>query len=55
MLRVMYQAAIAEYEVQPHDVVYFDVTNALRMRGSVEDSDLAITIDNGCDTLAGMV
>lgn len=55
MLRVMYQAASAEYEVQPHDVVYFDVTNAVRMRSSVEDSDLAVTIDNGCDTLAGMV
>jgi hypothetical protein len=55
MLRVMYQAANAEYQVQPHDVVYFDVTNAVRMRGSSEDSDLATTIDNGCDTLAGMV
>ncbi|HLW84033.1 MAG TPA: hypothetical protein VKR60_02390 [Candidatus Sulfotelmatobacter sp.] len=55
MLRVIYQAANAEYEVQPHDVVYFDVTNAVRRRSSTEDSDLATTIDNGCDTLAGMV
>src|SRR5580692_3174389 len=55
MLRVMYQAAIAEYQVQPHDVAYFDVTNAVRMRSSVDDCDLATTIDNGCNTLAGMV
>jgi|SRR5579872_1007765 len=55
MLRVIYQAANAEYEVQPHDVVYFDVTNAVRMRSSSDDSDLATTIDNGCDTLAGML
>lgn len=55
MLRVIYQAAIIEYDVQPHDVVHFDVTNAVRMRSSSEDSDLATTIDNGCDTLAGMV
>ena len=55
MLRVMYQAANAEYEVQPHDVVYFDVTNAVRRRGSTEDSDLATTIENGCETLAGML
>lgn len=55
MLRVMYQAANAEYRVQPHDVVYFDVGNAVRRRSSNDDSDLATTIDNGCDTLAGMV
>ena len=55
MLRVMYQAAIAEYQVQPHDVAYFDVTNAVRMKSSVDDCDLATTIDNGCNTLAGMV
>ena len=55
MLRVMYQAANAEYQVQPHDVVYLDVTNAVRRRSSTEDSDLATTIDNGCDTLASMV
>ena len=55
MLRVMYQAANTEYEVQPHDVIYFDVANAVRIRGSNEDADLATTIDNGCETLAGMV
>lgn len=55
MLRVMYQAANKEYEVQPHDVIYFDVANAVRIRGSNEDADLATTIDNGCETLAGMV
>ena len=55
MLRVMYQAANAEYQVQPHDVVYFDVGNAVRRRGSSDDCDLATTIDNGCDTLACMV
>ena len=55
MLRVMYQAANKEYEVDPHDVVYFDVTNAVRMRSSSEDSELATTIDNGCETLASMI
>jgi hypothetical protein len=55
MLRVMYQAANAEYQIQPHDVVYFDVANAAPIRSSRADADLATTIDNGCDTLAGMV
>ena len=52
MLRVIYQAASIRYQVEPRDVVYFDIANAARMRGSREDSDLASTIDNGCDTLA---
>lgn len=55
MLRVIYQAAVAEYEIQPHDVIYFDVANAVRVRSSSQDGDLATTIDNGCETLAGMV
>lgn len=55
MLRVMYQAAkIDGKEVDPHDVVYFDVANAARVRSRHGDADLAITIDNGCETLAGM-
>jgi hypothetical protein len=52
MLRVIYQAASIQYQVEPRDVVYFDIANAARLRGSREDSDLASTIDNGCDTLA---
>ena len=52
MLRVIYQAASIRYQVEPRDVVYFDIANAARLRGSREDSDLASTIDNGCDTLA---
>jgi len=56
MLRVMYQAAKADgKKVEPHDVVYFDVANAARVRSKQEDADLASTIDNGCETLAGMV
>jgi len=55
MLRVMYQAANTSYQVQPHDVIYFDVVNAVRVRSSNEDAYLATTINNGCDTLAGMV
>lgn len=54
MLRVIYQAALTRFKVEPHDVVYFDVLNAARVRGSHRDADLATTIDNGCDTLAGM-
>jgi hypothetical protein len=52
MLRVIYQAASIQYQVEPRDVVYFDIANAARLRGSRGDSDLASTIDNGCDTLA---
>jgi hypothetical protein len=55
MLRVMYQAAIIGYQVLPRDVIYFDVVNAVSVRSSNEDAELAMTIDNGCDTLAGMV
>jgi hypothetical protein len=55
MLRVMYQAAQVQYQIQPHDVVYFDVVNAARVRSSNADADLATTIDNGCEDLAGMV
>jgi hypothetical protein len=55
MLRVMYQAAHTQFQLEPRDVVYFDIANAARIRSSNEDADLATTIDNGCDTLAGMV
>jgi hypothetical protein len=54
MLRVIYQAAATRFQIEPRDVVYFNVANAVRMRGSDQDADLATTIDNGCDTLAGM-
>jgi hypothetical protein len=54
MLRVIYQAATTRFQIEPRDVVYFDVANAARMHGSDQDGDLATTIDNGCDTLAGM-
>lgn len=54
MLRVMYQAAQSQYQIQPHDVVYFDVANAARIRSSNDDAGLATIIDNGCDTLAAM-
>jgi len=54
MLRVIYQAATTRFQIEPRDVVYFDVANAARMHGSDEDADLATTIDNGCETLAGM-
>jgi hypothetical protein len=54
MLRVIYQAAATRFQIEPRDVVYFDVANAARIHGSNQDADLATTIDNGCDTLAGM-
>ncbi|SRR6266404_3253971 len=56
MLRVIYQAAKSEGKnVEPHDVIYFDVANAARIRSRNGDADLATTIDNNCETLAGMV
>ena len=55
MLRVIYQSAKSDgKEVEPHDVVYFDVANA-RIRSRNGDADLATTIDNNCDALAGMM
>jgi len=56
MLRVIYQAAKSEgKKVEPHDVVYFDVANAARIRSKHGDSDLETTIDNNCNALAGMI
>ena len=54
MLRVMFQAARTRFQIEPRDVVYFDVSNALRIHGSDGDTDLITTIDNGCDALASM-
>jgi hypothetical protein len=54
MLRVIYQAGATRFEIEPRDVVYFDVANGARIHGAREDGDLATTIDNGCDDLAGM-
>ena len=54
MLRVIYQAAMAKFQLDPHDVVYFDVGNAARIRGSRDDADLETTIESGCETLAAM-
>jgi hypothetical protein len=51
MLRVIYQAAMTRFEVDPRDVIYFDIANATRIRGSRRDADLALTIDNGCEEL----
>src|SRR6202140_2839499 len=44
MLRVIYQAATTRFQIEPRDVVYFDVANAARMHGRDEDGDLAPTI-----------
>jgi len=54
MLRVIYQAAMTKLKLDPRDVVYFDVANAARIRSSSDDADLETTIENGCETLAGM-
>ncbi len=54
MLRVMFQAASSKFGIEPRDVVYFDVINSARIRGTTDDQDLAVTIDNGCDALAEM-
>jgi hypothetical protein len=54
MLRVMYQAATGRFQIEPKDVVYFDVANAARIRGTTSDSDLELVIDNACDELARM-
>jgi hypothetical protein len=51
MLRVIYQAAMTRFEVDPRDVIYFDIANASRIRGSRHGADLALTIDNGCEEL----
>lgn len=54
LLRVMYQAAASRFQIEPQDIVYFDIAKAARIRGGHEDADLATTIDNGCDSLAQM-
>ena len=54
MLRVIYQAANTRFQIEPKDVVYFDIANAARVRGSQDDTDLVTTIENGCDALAAM-
>jgi hypothetical protein len=54
LLRVMYQAAASRFQIEPQDVVYFDILNGARIRGSRSDSDLESTINNGCDTMSGM-
>lgn len=54
LLRVMYQAAATRFQIEPQDIVYFDIAKAIRVRGSHGDADLATTIDNGCDSLAQM-
>lgn len=54
LLRVMYQAAATRFQIEPQDIVYFDIDKVARIRGRYEDADLATTIDNGCETLAEM-
>lgn len=54
LLRVMYQAAKGNVAVEPEDILYFDVSNGARLRGSQEDADLKSIIENGCETLAKM-
>jgi hypothetical protein len=46
MLRVIYQAAKTQFQVEPGDVVYFDIARAARIRGSQQDADLATTLEN---------
>lgn len=54
MLRVIYQAALTKLLLDPRDVLYFDIANAARIRGSSDDADLETTIENGCEALAAM-
>lgn len=54
MLRVIFQAARQRFQIEPRDVIYFDIANSARIRGSERDIDLATIIDNGCDALAEM-
>lgn len=54
MLRLIYRAAKPKLPVEPHDVVYFDITNSARIRGSHSDADLETTIENGCNALEAM-
>jgi len=51
MLRVIYQAGQPSLKIEPHDVVYFDITDGARIRGSHQDEDLAVTIENGREAL----
>jgi hypothetical protein len=55
LLRILYQAAVTRFEIDPHDVVYFDVVNGARIRGTSEDADLAVTIDNACESMESML
>jgi hypothetical protein len=54
LLRVIYEAANRRMSIDPQDIVYFDIANAARMRGSRTDSDLDTTIENGYALLAQM-
>lgn len=54
MLRVIYRAAHPKLRIDPHDVVYFDIESAARIRGSHSDSDLNIPIENGYALLTKM-
>lgn len=55
MLRVIYQAANVKLPIEPEDITYFDVRTGKAISGKPSDSDLAITIDNGCADIQSMV
>jgi hypothetical protein len=55
MLRVIYQAAEKRFQIDPQDVVYFDIANSRRTHGHKNDAELATTIDNGCEALEAMI
>ena len=55
MLRVIFQAAAEKLEINPQDVVFFDVSKRETIRGNKSDAALAQTIEMGCERLHHMV
>lgn len=54
ILRVMFLAARARFEVSPGDITYLDITGAAQFSGDTEDVSLMNTIENACQSLTGM-
>lgn len=55
MLRVIYQAASTKADINPQDVLFFDVAKRETLRGSKSDVALAQTIEMGCERLQQMM